>query len=57
MLVTSPNPTETKTNTRDMVTTQPFTDVDYSSLPHWVVGFKPHYIVSNYGFNPNSNTD
>ncbi len=32
------------------MTTQPFTGGDYSTL-------KPHYIVSDYGFNPEPDTD
>lgn len=47
----SRSPTEPKTNTRDWLSTQPFSGGDYSALSQWVAGLKPHYIVSGYGFN------
>lgn len=49
--VLSRSPTEPKTNTRDLMTTQPFGGGDYSALSQWAAGLKPHYIVSGYGFN------
>lgn len=39
------------------MTTQPFTGGDYSSLSQWAAGLKPHYIASDYGFNPEPDID
>lgn len=39
------------------MSTQPFTGADYSTYSQWVAAFKPHYSLSDIGFNPGPDTD
>lgn len=39
------------------MSTQPFTGADYSTFSQWVAAFKPHYSLSDIGFNVDPDTD